>query len=110
MNAKYLMVGGLLLMVSGCGDVGGDSINVAKQVVSKQYPATAVITFKSASYYPKKDGEGMVCGEFSNNGGTSRFIVATVPQNESIKATTPFIENAGTSTETISLLWNSECK
>ncbi|WP_320725975.1 hypothetical protein [Enterobacter ludwigii] len=110
MNVKYLMIGSLLLMVSGCGDVGGESINVAKQVVSQQYPDTAAVTFKKANYYPKRDGEGIVCGEFSNNGGTSRFIVATVSQNESIKATTPFIENAGTPTETINLLWNSECK
>jgi len=110
MHYKHLIVGSLLLMISGCGDVGGDSIKVAKEVVSRQYPDTAVLTFKKANYYPKKDDEGIVCGEFSNNGSASRFIVATVSQNESIKATTPFIENAGTSTDTINLLWNSECK
>lgn len=110
MNAKNMMVGSLLLMVSGCGDAGGDSINIAKQIVSKHYSDTAAPTFKNTNYYPKKDDEGIVCGEVSINGRTSRFIVATVKKNESIKPTTPFIENDGTSTETMNLLWSSECK
>ncbi|HDX8994822.1 hypothetical protein QTO81_04220 [Klebsiella oxytoca] len=101
----------IAVLLAGCNDQANRANELAQSEVSSHLTHLQNIKFHDVQFFSRENNGGMVCGRYSDGSRMdNRFIAAIYSQEAGMKATKPFIEGEGTTTDIMNALWQSECK